>query len=262
MQVELLKKDKKNNKMYFILKNSTVSFANSLRRTVIEEVPTLAVEYVEFRKNSSGLYDEMIAHRFGLLPIKTDLKSYNLPEACPCKGAGCAQCQLKMTIKEKGPKTVYASDIKSQDPKSKPVFPKTIIVKLLKGQELVAELTAILGSGKEHTKWSPCSIYYKYLPKIKISKKGESCLSCADICPKKVFTKKGKLAVNEKNLMDCHLCGACEEESKGNVVVEKNVTDFVFYVESWGQLSCEEIMIKSAECLDIKLDEFIKKVSK
>jgi DNA-directed RNA polymerase subunit D len=259
MNIEILSRSKKYAQLSFVLKDSTVAFANSLRRVAAEEVPTLAIEDIEFRQNNSVMYDEMLALRFGLLPIATDLSSYNLPEECPCKGSGCAQCQLKMTIKEKGEKVVMASDIKSQDPKIKPVFPDTPIVKLLKGQELEAELTAVLGQGKVHVKWSPGLVYYKYLPTIKISKKGEKCLECAKICPQDVFeVKAGKLMINEKHLMDCHLCGACEELSKGDVSVEKNVTNFVFYVESWGQMEPEEIMVRASEYLEKKLDAFDK----
>ena len=261
MDIKLIKNDVKNRKLSFILKGSQVAFANALRRVAIEEVPTIAIEDVEFRKNTSPLYDEMVALRLGLIPLKTDLKSYNLPEDCSCKGKGCAQCQLKLTIKVKGPKMVNASDINSKDPKVKPVFPKTPIVKLLKGQVLEAEMIAILGKGKDHAKWSPGLVYYKYYPSITITKKGQSCVECADVCPQKVFEKKaGKIKINQKKLLDCHLCNACEEVSKGEVKVEKNVEDFVFFVESWGQLKCKEIMLKASEMLDKKLGVFEKEL--
>lgn len=259
MKLKLVNKDKKNDKLVFILEDSNVHFANALRRSSIEAVPTLAIEDVEFRKNSSAIYDEVIAHRLGLLAIKTDLKSYNLPSECPCNGAGCAQCQLKLTLKVKGPKTVYASDIKSQDPKASVVHPKTPVAKLLKGQELACVMTAILGTGDQHAKWSPGSVHYKHVPVIKISKKGEACVSCADVCPQKVFTKKGGvLAVNEKNLLNCHLCNACVEESSGSVSVDTDKNSFVFYVESWGQLDCEEIMLKAAEGFSKNIEVFEK----
>ncbi len=261
MDIKLIKDDVKNRKISFILKDSDVAFANALRRIVIEDVPTLAIEDVEFRKNTSALYDEMVALRLGLIPLKTDLKSYNLPEECPCKGKGCAQCQLKLIIKAKGPKMVYAADLKSKDPKVKPIFPKTPIVKLLKGQVLEVEMTAVMGKGKEHTKWSPALVYYKYDPKITITKNGQDILECVDACPQKVFDKKGgKLEINQKRLLDCHLCGACEDLSKGEVKVGRDVQDFVFFVESWGQLNCKEIMLEASEILNKKLDMFEKEI--
>ena len=145
MEVELLKsKDK--TKFNFILKKSSAAFANAVRRIMINEVPALAIESVEFSKNSGIQYNEMVAHRLGLLSLKTDLKSYNLPDKCTCKDEGCAQCQLKLVLKAKGPGYVYASDLKSDDPKCSPVFEKTIITKLLKNQEApMQNLAAVCG---------------------------------------------------------------------------------------------------------------------
>ena len=143
MEVKLLSKDKEKEKISFILKNSNYGFANAIRRAILEEVPTMAIENVEVKDNSSAFYDEIIAHRLGLIPLKTDLKSYTLPAICSCKKKGCAKCQLKMILSIKGPCTVYAGDIKSKDPKINPVYPKMPIVKLIKGQKLDLEMTAV-----------------------------------------------------------------------------------------------------------------------
>src|SRR3989338_8883415 len=164
MELRVLSNNKDEGKLSFIIKDTTPAFANTLRRIMIEEVPVMAIEEVEFRKNNSILYDEMIAHRLGLLPLSTDLKSYNLPSECKCEGKGCARCQLKLTLKSKGPCMVYASDIHTRDAAVKPVYPKTPIVKLLKNQGLELEATACLGQGKEHVKWAPCHVYYKNKP--------------------------------------------------------------------------------------------------
>ena len=45
------------------------TLANAIRRSVFE-IPMLSIEEVEFMKNDSALYDEVIAHRLGLLPLK------------------------------------------------------------------------------------------------------------------------------------------------------------------------------------------------
>ena len=65
------------------------SFANALRRAMIGEVPTLAIENVRIYDNTSALFDEMLAHRLGLIPIRTDLTSYVKREECSCSGEGC-----------------------------------------------------------------------------------------------------------------------------------------------------------------------------
>jgi len=48
------------------------SLANALRRIMLAEVPTMAIEKVWFSDNTSVIPDEMLAHRMGLLPIKVD----------------------------------------------------------------------------------------------------------------------------------------------------------------------------------------------
>lgn len=164
MRIQKIKYDKKKGKISFALMETTPSFANLLRRMILENVPTLAIEEVEFKNNDSILYDEIVAHRLGLIPLTTDLKTYNLPDNCKCKGKGCAMCSVILTLTEKGPKTVYASSLKSKDPKVKPTFPETPIVKLLKDQKLQFTATAVLGRGKEHTKWSPAHVHYKSIP--------------------------------------------------------------------------------------------------
>src|SRR3989344_4066327 len=80
MEIKLLENNKKEGKVSFMIKKTSPAFANSLRKYILEKVPAMAIEDVEFRKNGSILYDEMIAHRLGLIPLSTDLKSYNLPQ--------------------------------------------------------------------------------------------------------------------------------------------------------------------------------------
>jgi len=161
MEIKLVENQEKKNRLVFSVKGVDTAYANTLRRIMGFEVPVMAIEDVEFRKNTSILYDEMIAHRLGLIPLSTDLKSYNMMSECKCKGAGCASCTVKLILKVQGPCTVYASDIKSKDPEIKPLYGKMPIVKLLEGQELEFEATAVLGQGKEHSKWATGLVYYK-----------------------------------------------------------------------------------------------------
>jgi len=260
MEVRFLEKDKEKHKLSFIIKGINYTLANLLRRSMIEEVPVIAVEDVEFRKNNSILYDEIIAHRLGLVPFTTDLKSYNLQEKCKCKGKGCAKCTLKMILKAKGSGTVYASDIKTKDPKVKPVYPKMPIVKLLKNQDLELEAVMVLGKGKEHTKWSPCLCYYKYKPVIEITKNVSNPEELVKVCPVNIFELKDKkVVINKDNLLKCHLCRACVETSDAVKLTEKD-DEFVFYVESWGQLGCKEIVIEALNIFKEQLQDFEKGV--
>jgi len=239
----------------FLLKGSEPGFVNGLRRAMIDSVPTMAIEEVEFRKNNSVLYDEMIAHRLGLLPLTTDLKSYEPKDECKCEGKGCDRCTLKLTLKAKGPGIVYASELKSKDSAVKPAYPNTPIVKLLKGQELEVEATAVLGRGSEHVKFSPCNAWYKYKPVIVIDeKKCSNADEVAKSCPVNVFdVKDSKLIV--KRPMNCHLCGACVDIAANNSVnLNESGDEFVFFIEPWGQLTAREIFSTAVEILRKKLE--------
>ncbi len=263
MEIRVLENNKDNGTLSFILKDSDHVFANTLRRLMMDEVPSMAVEEVEFQKNNSILYDEMIAHRLGLVPLKTDLKSYNMPNKCKCEGKGCNRCQLKLVLRAtKGSGVVYASELKSKDPAVKPVFGEMPIVKLLKGQTLELEATAVLGTGKQHMKWSPCHVWYKYKPIIEITGDVKNPEAIIEVDHNNIFEiKDRKLTVNKDRVLECDLSLDFSEIDK-NVKVTASETDFVFYIESFGQLSCKEIVSKGIDILDEQLDAFVEELKK
>jgi len=49
-----------------------VSFVNALRRILLSEIPTVAIEMVFMLDNTSIIHDEVLAHRMGLIPIHFD----------------------------------------------------------------------------------------------------------------------------------------------------------------------------------------------
>jgi DNA-directed RNA polymerase subunit D len=259
MDIKVLQKSE--NKLVFVLKGTNHVFVNTLRRAMITEVPVLAVKEITFTKNSSALFDEIIANRLGLLPIKGDIASLNLPYKCSCGGKGCSKCRTTITLNCEGPLTVYASDLKTKGDISF-VYPKMPIVKLLKGQELQLEATVTLGIGKEHAKYAPCLCYYQGYPSVKVEavKNAEE---VAKECPTGVFEVKGK-ALEVKNIEKCVLCGACADlaEPEGSIKIKKSETDFIITIESWGQLTAVEVLQSALDALDEKLDEFDKLVEK
>lgn len=257
MKIKLI--NQKGNFLKFALTEEDASFANALRRIMINKVPTMAVQEVEFRKNNSILYDEIIAHRLGLLPLKTDLKSYNLPSECNCKGEGCMKCQTKLTLSAKGPKTVYASDIKSKDPKISPAYPKTPIVKLLEGQELEFEATASLGLGKDHAKHSPAHVFYTNESEITVNNDSPHFEEFKEKYPEVVF-KSGK--IDKDFIIKNELIDACDGICDDIVKVEYKPDTFVFDIESWGQISPKEIVLQAVERLKSTSDTFIKALGK
>ncbi len=241
----------KDNKATFVLKKSTPGYANALRRIMLMEVPVMAIEDVEIRKNSSAMYDEVLTHRLGLLSLTTDLKSYELPKTKADVEEKNAKCTLEIVLKEKGPKTVYASDLKSKDPKVKPVFGKTPIVKLLKDQELELVATAVIGIGKEHSKWSPAHVWYTYNPTIKVGKV-KDLEKYKEMYPPQIFNKKGE--IDEKLILDNDLVDAVANVNNDVIKVEYDETEFIFKVESWGQLAPKEIVSEALSVFNAKLD--------
>ncbi|MBW3019011.1 DNA-directed RNA polymerase subunit D [Candidatus Woesearchaeota archaeon] len=252
--ITLLNKDKKTGRMTFSMKKTNPAFANALRRTMIDTVPTMAVETVEFVKNSSALYDEVLANRIGLIPIKTDLKGYNFwkegdPEDDP-------RSTLKLTLKAKGPCMVYAEELQSKDPKVKPAIAKIPIVQLLKGQELELIATARLGRGKTHVKHSPALVWYTYKPTVKVNNTADV-EKYKDKYPPQVF-KNGK--IDAKAIEELGLIEACDGVNEDIVKIERDDTEIIFNIEPWGQLTPAQILSAAADELTAKLEEFTAKV--
>jgi DNA-directed RNA polymerase subunit D len=138
------------------------SYANAVRRFCISEVPSMAIDDVVILENSSVLYDEILAHRLGMVPIKTDLERYVLPEKCDCGSPlGCNKCRVLLVLDATGAEkvsTVHSGDLVSEDREIRPTSETIPIVKLARGQSVKLEAYARLGRGKEHAKWQPCTV--------------------------------------------------------------------------------------------------------
>lgn len=147
------------------------SFLNALRRTLMADVPKLAIDDVTIYDNTSALFDEMVAHRLGLLPVPTDLNAFVPRSECTCNGEGCPNCTVLFTLSKEGPCTVYSGDlVPAADAKFKIVDPKVPIVKLLEGQRVMLEAGAVLGKGRQHAKWQVVSaVGYMEYPVIKVN---------------------------------------------------------------------------------------------
>ena len=243
LKLQKIKEERKNNKITFLIKGSQPAFANAIRRLILEEVPTLAVEDLEVKDNGSALYDEMLALRLGLAPIKTDLKSYRLPENQTEIDEKSARCTLQLQLKVAKKGYVYAEDAKSSDPKCTFVYGKMPITKLLTKQKVDVTMTAVMGQGKEHTKWSPGWAFFKSEPVIKIGKVKDA-----------VFTLSGNsVKLNQDKVYSSNLIDYYSELDEG-ISVEYS-DNIIFTLESWGQLTYKEILETSADILEKKCTE-------
>ncbi|MEM0241006.1 MAG: DNA-directed RNA polymerase subunit D [Candidatus Nezhaarchaeales archaeon] len=259
MEVELL--ERRDNELRFIIRRVSTAFVNSLRRAAIAEVPTMAIEDVVILTNSTVLFDEIIAHRLGLIPLTTPKEGYVMPKDCVCRGSGCSKCQVRLylDVKAEYPMVIYAESLLSDDPNVRPVYGKIPIVELEEGQSLVLEAYAQLGLGKEHAKWQPVSACaYKYYPRIDVrSDLCDGCGKCVEACAKSVLKLNDKVKVAD--ILKCTLCGDCVETCpKGAIEVNKVDDSFIFYLETTGTMTPEDVIIKAADVLIDKAKRFVR----
>jgi len=156
----IISKDER--KMSIKLKGVPLQYANALRRICLNGVPIFAIDTIDIIENSSVLPDEGLAHRLGLVPIKTDLGRFNEPAKCDCKSeTGCSNCKVMLVLDSgaaDGPKTIFTDELTSEDDSIKPISDKIPIVQLATGQRVKMECYARLGRGREHAKWNSSNI--------------------------------------------------------------------------------------------------------
>ncbi|MGI0140099.1 MAG: DNA-directed RNA polymerase subunit D [Thermoplasmata archaeon] len=241
--------------------DASASRVNAVRRTLIADVPKLAIEDVEFHlgpirdeatgkdyDSSTSMFDEAVSLRLGLLPLPTDLGQFRRKEECTCAGAGCPNCQVMYSIDRKGPCTVYAKDlIPLGDPTLAVLEPEVPIVRLGARQALLAYATAVVGSGRDHAKWQVAhAVGMSPYPHVKIAKKS----GCTDACLKRVSAScpvnilpyaDGKLSVTDES--KCILCWACEKACEhGSIHVQPDDAKFLLEFETDGSLSTREAL--------------------
>jgi len=158
--LEVISKDSK--KMSIKLKGIPLQYANALRRICLNGIPIFAIDTVDIIENSSVLPDEGLAHRLGLIPIKTDLSRFNEPSKCECQSeTGCSNCRV-MIVLDSGDsdvtRTVFSNELSSEDDSVKPTSDKISIVQLVQGQRIKVECYARLGRGTVHAKWNSANI--------------------------------------------------------------------------------------------------------
>ena len=132
------------------LKGIPLQYANALRRICLNGVPIYAIDTVDMMINSSVLADEGIAHRLGLIPLKTELSAVEQDNDSD---------KIMFTLdsdETNETRTVLSGELKSQDSIVKPISDNFPIVTLAPGQRLKVEAYARLGT--EHAKWNSANV--------------------------------------------------------------------------------------------------------
>jgi len=242
----------------FDLKNADVALANALRRIMIAEVPTMAIDLVEIEENTSVLFDEFLAHRLGLVPlISTEVDRFNYTQECNCKETRCTRCSVEFRLDVKCSPDVGQINVTSNDLvvvneySVKPVNynkdetgeeamtadnPPILIAKLRTDQQIKLTAIARKGVGKDHSKWTPSvaatyknepviSIRHEKLDFLKADEKLEIQKAIVSSCPTRVFGDKPNEATNKIDIEDIFACTYCSECTKKAKTL--NIPDYV-----------------------------------
>jgi len=241
----------------FLLEGVSVAFANSLRRTMVAEVPMMTVEDIFYFDNSSLVPDEVLANRIGLVPLKTNLESYVLPEECDCEAElGCPKCRavLTMDVEAKDDTmTVYSGDLVPEDQSIAPASKRIPLAKLAPGQAIKFEAYAQLGQGKVHAKWSPVSMcVYQNVALVEVGDESAT-ENCLEACGPGVAVLEGGM-LKIIDIQGFERCRPCRElVSHENIMSGLKQDEFLFTVESNGGLPPERIVKEAVKMLKQKL---------
>ena len=176
MMIKLISKEE--NKMVFELSNINSSFANALRRIMISEIPTLAIDSIEIIENNATLDNDILSHRLGLIPIRYNgnLEDMKMKNECNCYNGECEKCliQIQLKISSSNKTEVYSTDLELNDKVriihyssdyeeelNKDLIgqnPGILITKLIKDQSINLKANIRKGIGRMHSKWSPVGV--------------------------------------------------------------------------------------------------------
>jgi DNA-directed RNA polymerase subunit D len=277
VKIKILKETE--DKIQILLSKTDRSLANALRRALISDTPKMAIDSVRFQlgtkeqdediwETTGPIPDEMVAQRLAMIPIPTVHDKFHFQDECPnCKDLveadrGCLECQMIYTCvvfgTEEG-RWVTAGDMKYLGEESLEIsdqYKSIPITKLLKGQMIEFYATAIMGRGRDHTKWSPvCGVsFYPRRIGVLNNKKKAKILWDMDLeITAKDFDKDGKLKDIEKVaiLIDelNHVGEGTEalRDFDDAVTLEAVAGEFIMEFETDGSMDPKSAFLKSVE---------------
>lgn len=220
------------------------SLANAIRRYVLH-IPVMAIDDVELSRNDSALYDETIAHRLGLIPLDSEGSVNEKSEG-----------KIDLDVKKEG--IVYSNELKGN---VKVVYDNIPITTLSKGQELKVTCFVKTGIGKEHAKFSPGLMFFREVSEIELDK--ELYNEIKKVVPEKEIKEKGSKIIvidnGKKEFAD--VCEGISKKANKKFDTKPN-GELVITVESFGQMSPENVFKKSISALKKDLSTFQKAIDK
>ena len=277
MKVNVLKMDDNYAQVEF--KDVDYSFVNSVRRSLISMVPCLALHEIDFHMGSLGSYvdeesgdereyesisamfNEIVAHRIGMLPIPTDDKT--LEAFGDSIDDDSKQPDIMYSLHKQGPCTVYSGDLEPVSGDDSLIIPETNvpILKLAEGQAILVYAKAKIGNAKMHTKWQ-CVVAPRFYqaPSISVSS-GKGSKAVFDIVNKKKFKKKGSNHVLDDPREAHKALNELEKlwndkEAKESVEITTKKDHFIFEFETNGAMKAQLALEQALKALDKHCSEF------
>ena len=244
------------------IEGNEIYLMNSLRRIMLSELPKLAIENLIIYDNTTTLFDEIISHRIGLIPIPTDLSLLNFRDECVCKGEGCPSCTVRYTLSKEGGGMVLSGDLQPNEDSWKIKEENIPIVELYNDQRLILEVEAVLGRGKDHAKWqSVIAPGYRFIPTIRFDPKDiKEVESFIETLPEGLVTiKKDTLELDDiKHLavFESHL----QKEHMKGINIQLDESYIQFHYQTDGSLNAKDVLTYSLKIFEEKLDEFEKEL--
>ena len=219
---------------------------NMIRRTIIADVPTMAIDLVYFETQSSPVNDQVLTHAIGLLPVFADPRKYVEKQNCTCD-MGCPDCEIEFTLDVEGPKVVYSHDFHSS---IGTLMPNIFLIVLEAGNKIKLTCKAHKNKPSVHTKWASTSCCV-FVPHAIIPTPAAGAQMPA--CPTNVFDMEDSVVV-VKNPQACTRCGKCQLDIKNS---EKW---YRFKIESVGQIAPELIFSTALDMLEAKCLRYVDKI--
>ncbi|MBI4014583.1 MAG: DNA-directed RNA polymerase subunit D, partial [Candidatus Aenigmarchaeota archaeon] len=226
MDVKILEKSP--DKMKFVISDADRGIANALRRTLMSGVPILAITDVYVEANNSGLFDEAVAHRLGLIPLTFDPSMFTLQSACKCAGEGCSRCQVSFILDREGPAAVKAGDMKSTEESVRAADGGIPITELLENHRIKLEATAHLGFGRDNMRHQGAIAGYQNPVVVKGPK----------FCDAHTLEKRSGAVVMAPE----DRCAECVKSMESAEKVTPVEDSFVFKVETASGLSVAQLL--------------------
>ncbi len=233
----------------FVLSGLVPASANALRRFMINEVPRMTIDEVNFYENTSVLFDEQLALRLGLIPLRADPTLYVMESECTCEG-GCTLCQSSVTISAEGPMMVRSSDLLIGDENISVADDGIPIVDLKEGQKLLVSAIIKLGIGEQHAKWQNAVVCgYKNVPHVSITEQCNDCGECVAACPREIFKcVDGRVMIGDD--LNCSCCNLCVEVCEvDGVIIEEDPGAFLFTLETDGGMTASATILYAVHML-------------